>query len=235
MRFGVIIPVHNEHRLAILLGRFGFSAAPDVVVVDDGSTDDSIAVCARYPVTVLRHDRRRGVGAAIRTGLLHLKKSGYDAAVVMAGNNKDDPAEIPILVKAVEDGADYVQGSRYAAPSERGAFPPLRALLTRLAPILWSVRFGRRLTEVTNGFRSYRLSMLDHPDVKIEQEWLDRYELELYLHYKALALGFRFAEVPVSKVYPNDGRPVSKIRLFRNWDWWSFMRPLVLLTLGIRS
>lgn len=236
MKFGVVIPSYNEPRLAIVLSRFDFSITPHVVVVDDGTEDGSTEVCARYPVTLLRHERRSGVGAAIRTGLLHLRKNGFEVAVVMAGNNKDNPLEIPLLLEPIErNEADYVQGSRYATVGDLGAMPPVRWLITKMAPLPWSLRFGRWMTEVTSGFRAYRLSLLDHPKVDIEQSWLDRYELELYLQYKALALGYRYVEVPVTKVYPSDGQPVSKIKLFRNWDWWSFMRPLVLLTLRIRK
>ncbi len=245
MKFGVIIPVYNEPRLKLLLARFDYAVTPLVVVVDDCSTDGSIDACRDYPVTVLRHERRSFVGAGIRTGLNYLRAQGCDVAVVIAGNNKDNPAEIPRLLAAIEAGADYVQGSRYLGSSEPvlgasaraerlGAMPFFRKFLTFATPVLWSLRFGRKLTEVTNGFRAYRLSMLDDPRVNIEQSWLDKYELELYLQYKALATGRHYVEVPVSKVYPKDGLSISKIQLFRSWDWWSFMRPFVLLTLGLR-
>jgi glycosyltransferase involved in cell wall biosynthesis len=159
-KFGVIVPTYNESRLALLLRRFDFSVTPHVIVVDDGSTDGSTAVGSQYPVTLLRHERRTGVGAAIRTGL-------------------------------------------------------------------------RNSTDVTNGFRAYRLALLDDPRIDLSQAWLDRYELEYYLHYKVLSLGYRYAEVPVSKRYPADGLPTSKIRLSR--DYWSLLRPLVLLTLHVRK
>jgi dolichol-phosphate mannosyltransferase len=234
-RFGVVIPVHNEPRLALLLRRFDFTVTPHVIVVDDGSTDGSTEIAAQYPVVLLRHERRLGVGAAIRTGLLHLREQRFDVAVVMGGNNKDDPADIPILIEAIRAGHDYVQGSRYAAGATVRDMPLPRWLITRLLPFMWSIRFRRRFTEVTSGFRAYRLSILDHPAIRIGQSWLDRYELEHYLQYKVLQLGFRFTEAPVTKIYPKDGLSISKIRLFSNWDWWSLMRPFVLLTLRLKD
>lgn len=231
-RFGVIVPVFNEPRLALLLKRFDFRITPLVIVVDDGSNDGSIASAAEYPVTVLTHAKRSGVGAAIRTGLEHLKKNGAELAVVMAGNNKDDPAEIPSLLARIDAGADYVQGSRYLA-AEKGLHTPLkRRLIHRAVAVLWSVRFLRNLTDVTNGFRAYRLALLGDPRLDISQDWLDRYELEYYIHYKVLSLGYRYAEIPVSKVYPKDGQSTSKIRLAH--DYWSLLRPLFLLTLHLR-
>lgn len=231
--FAAVIPVHNEPRLALLLQRFDFQANPHVVVVDDGSTDACTAVCDQYPVIRLRHPQRRGVGAAIRTGLLHLQANGFETAVIMAGNNKDDPAEIPELLAALRAGADYVQGSRYAIAAHGEDTPFGRRLITRSVAALWSARFRRRLTDVTNGFRAYRLSMLDDPRIDITQAWLDRYELEYYLHYKILSLAYRYAEVPVTKRYPRDGLPTSKIQLSR--DYWSLLRPLILLTLRYRK
>jgi dolichol-phosphate mannosyltransferase len=225
--FGVIIPSHNEPRLALLLPKFSFPET-SVVVVDDGSTDESIDIARRLPVTVLQHEQRKGVGAAIRTGLQYLKSQGFDVAVVMAGNNKDHPKDIPALIAAIDSGADYVQGSRFLDHRLSKGTPLRRRMLTRLVAILWSLRFCRRLTEVTNGFRAYRLSLLDDPDIDISQSWLDRYELEFYLHYKVLSSGYKYSEVAVSKDYPNDGKPTSKIRLFR--DLWSLIRPIVLLT-----
>ena len=230
--FGVVVPVYNEPRLALLLRRFDFARTPRVLVVDDGSTDASSAVAGQYPVTLLRHERRTGVGAAIRTGLAHLRREGCPVAVVMAGNNKDDPTEIPALVAAVENGADYVQGSRYLVAAEARGTPLERRIVTRAVALLWSVRFARRLTDVTNGFRAYRLAILDDPRIDLAQTWLDRYELEYYLHYKVLSLGYRYAEAAVSKRYPIDNLPTSKIRLSR--DYWSLLRPLVLLTLHLR-
>jgi len=232
LKAGVVIPSFNEPRLALVLKRFDFASAPHVVVVDDGSTDDSATVVRGYPVTLLRHTQRRGVGAAIRTGLMELHQRGFEVAVVMAGNNKDDPAEIPMLLEAIRNGADYVQGSRFLGRGRSEGTPVPRRLITWGVAVMWSLRFGRKLTDAANGFRAYRLSLLKDPRIDISQDWLERYELEFYLHYKVLSLGYRYAEVPVAKIYPQDGMSVSKIRLSR--DIWSLMRPLVLLTLRLR-
>ena len=233
LKFGVVIPVYNESRLVKLLEKFDFEAAPHVVVVDDGSTDGCTDAASRYPVTVLRQERRTGVGAALRRGVNHLKAEGFDVAVIMAGNSKDDPSEIPVLLDAIARGADYVQGSRYQDPERARDTPFGRRLITRSVAWLWSVRFLRTLTDVTNGFRAYRLTLLDDPRIDISQEWLNRYEFEYYLHYKVLSLSSRYVEVPVWKRYPTDGLPTSKIRLAQ--DYWSLIRPLVLMTLGLKK
>jgi hypothetical protein len=99
-------------------------------------------------------------------------------------------------------------------------------------PLVFRILIRRAGTDVTNGFRAYRLALLDDPRIDITQAWLDHYELEYHIHYKALTLGHRTSEVAVSKSYPSVRGSYSKIRPFR--DWWSIVRPIVLLRLGLR-
>ena len=234
MKTGAIIPVYNEQdRIGGVLSRFTPGLVVEVVVIDDGSTDATAEILAAHGVTVIRHGERRGVGAGIRDGLLHLRARGFDAAVVMAGNGKDDPREIPLLTGPLLAGeADYVQGSRFLEGGSYRNLPPLRHAMILGYTLLWSAASSRRLTDVTNGFRAYRLRLLDDERIRIEQDWLETYELEYYLHYKALSLGYRFREVAVSKNYPSR-RKYTKIRPFM--DWWSIIRPILLLRFRIKS
>lgn len=94
------------------------------------------------------------------------------------------------------------------------------------SPFFWS--------DLTNGYRAYRIDFLDHPDINIHQAWLDRYEMEYYIHFKAIMLGFPVAEVPVQKSYPAEKKvSYSKIRPFV--DWWKMVRPMVYLFLRIKQ
>ena len=236
-KVAAIMPVFNEaHRIGALLERFDPGLVDMVLAVDDGSTDGSAKAISRCGLaTVLEHGKRRGVGAALRTGIRHAAASGCDTVVIMAGNGKDDPREIPVLLEPIRQGeADYVQGSRYLPGGLRTNTPVERLVSTRLFTFAWSVLMGRRLTDASNGFRAYRTSLFEDPRIDIEQDWLDRYQFEYYLHYKVLALGYRFREVAVSKVYPKGRRSsYSKIRPGR--DWWEIVAPLPALKLGLRK
>jgi len=88
-------------------------------------------------------------------------------------------------------------------------------------------------TDVTNGFRAYRVALLADPRIRFHEEWLDRYELEYYLHWKFIKLGYRVCEIPVSKTYPARRRDYSKIRPVV--DWWHMVRPVLLLALHLRT
>jgi dolichol-phosphate mannosyltransferase len=232
-RVAAILPLFNEGAAAADL----VCRMPDCVltayVVDDGSTDDGPALAEAAGATVIRLGRNRGIGAAIRAGLDAARAAGCDVAVVMAGNGKDRPEEIPNLLAGLDAGYDYIQGSRFMAGGESVNLPLVRGLLIHAFTLMFRILTGFAGTDVTNGFRAYRLSLLDDPRVRIQQQWLDRYELEYYIHWKAITLGYRVREVPVSKTYPARMQNYSKIRPVI--DWWHMVRPAVLLALNLRT
>src|SRR6185503_8172045 len=86
----------------------------ETLVVDDGSSDGTARVARERGATVLSLGAVMGVGAALRAGYRYAVDRGYDVAVVLAGNNKDAPEEIPLLLDPIAAGrADFVQGSRF--------------------------------------------------------------------------------------------------------------------------
>ena len=208
----------------------------DLAVMDDGSSDGSLDdAVARYGCVHLRNDRNRGIGFSIRKAIGYARESGYDILAIMAGNDKDDPAQIPRLIAPiVQEGGDFVQGSRYLPRGDFGNMPIYRQLATRfIHPGLFSLIVRRRITDSTNGFRAIRLSIFDDPRIDISQPWLDKYELEPYIFYKAIKLGYRVREVPVSKIYPAKELGYTKMKPITGW--WSILRPLFYLALGRRK
>ncbi len=231
-----IAPAYNElgkiEKVAAGLAALDFLDMP--IVVDDGSTDGCGEAAEEAGAIVVRHEARRGVGAAIRSGIDYARSHGADIIVILAGNGKDDPTQIPRLLDPIcDDDVDYVQGSRYLPGGERGKMPLHRTIGTRLYPVLMRLFTGHKCTEVTNGFRAYKASIFEDLDIDIWQECFDGYELELHLHIEAVTRG-KTAEVPVSKIYPKDGgyKRYTKIRLFS--DWWPILKPLVYHALRIR-
>jgi dolichol-phosphate mannosyltransferase len=229
-------PVLNEEvKIGEVVRRTPRPLVDEMLVIDDGCTDRSPEVARSLGATVLAMGRVAGVGAALRAGYKYALEKGYDVAVVMAGNNKDSPEEIPILLDPIADGrADFVQGSRFLKPDANfGPMPLYRKLATRVHPLIFSVVARKRVTESTNGFRALRTSMLKDPRIALEQSWLDEYELEPYLLFKAIRLGYGFAEVPVTKIYPPKKQGQTKMKPITGW--WSMLRPLVFLGLGLKE
>jgi dolichol-phosphate mannosyltransferase len=228
-------PVLDEERkIGSVLARVPRSLVDEMLVVDDGSTDGSAAVARSQGASIISMGRVAGVGAAIRAGYRYAQENGYDVAVVMAGNNKDAPEEIESLLEPIADGdADFVQGSRWlGARRDLGPMPFYRRVATRLHPILFSLFVGKRVTDSTNGFRAIRVAVLDDARIDLSQSWLDEYELEPYLYMKTIKLGYRTVEVPVTKTYPP--RALGQTKMKPVTGWWSMLRPLVYVGLGLR-
>jgi len=237
-----VIPVYNDTgNMAKVLARFRDGIVDEICVVVDCATEDELDEIGRSaakietPVHVIENEERKGVGYAIREGIEYALGNGYDVAVVMAANNKDDPGEIPRLLRPIlEEDCDYVQGSRFLPGGKRVKNPFLRGVFSRLYPFVWTLLTNVRCTDVTNGFRAYKLKIFSDKRIDIWQGWLDSYELEYYIHYKVLTLGYKTKEVPVSKVYPYRHKGgYSTISPFR--DWWKIVGPLVYLTLGVKD
>ena len=241
MRRLAIIPVYREiGKIGTVIERFSPESVDELcLVVDDPDEtilkeiDDS-RTRTLVPVTIIENPTRNGIGFAIKEGYRYALSHGFDLIVVMAGNGKDDPREIRRLTQPIlEDRYDYVQGSRFLPGGKGERTPFLRRIFTRLFPFAWTFLTGVRCTEVTNGFRAYKTSILQNPEINIWQDWLNGYELEYYLHYKVLTLGYRFTERPVSKIYSH-AKKESYSHISPLKDWQQIVGPIILLRLGRR-
>lgn len=226
----------NEgEKILRVLRKFNDHNLYDLLVIDDGSTDGVLtAPLPPGPITVIHNSETRGAGYGVRQILSYALEKGYVAVFFVSGNDKDLPEDINKFRSAIEDGYDFVQGSRYLPGGGFGRMPFYRTIATRiLHPFLFSIITGRLFTDSTNGFRAVRTKIVADQRLDLNQAWLDHYELEPYLFYKAVKLGYRVTEVPVTKIYPPRKEGYTKMRPFSGW--WSILRPLVYLGLRIRK
>ena len=236
LRVMAMAPVLDEEvKIREVVRRTPRPLVDEMLVIDDGSTDRSAEVARENGARVISMGRVAGVGAALRAGYAEAVKGGFDVAVVMAGNNKDSPEEIPLLLDPIADDlADFVQGSRFLkADANFGPMPFYRRIATRVHPLLFSLVARRWVSESTNGFRALHRRILEDPEINLDQSWLDEYELEPYLYLRSIRRGYRCTEVPVTKIYPP--KAIGQTKMKPITGWWSIIRPLVLLGLGIRK
>ena len=214
----VIIPVINEgNRLHSLLERMAaleIAGLADIVIVDGGSTDGSVdpTVLRRHSVGgLLVYSGDAGLSAQLQVAYAFALDQGYESIITIDGNDKDDPEAIPRFLEKLNEGFDFVQGSRFLPGGFHENTPPSRLLAVRLihAPIL-SIASGYRWTDTTQGFRGYSSRMLADPEVGVFREIFCQYSLLMYLSWIAPKLSYRIVEVGTRRLYPK-GNTATKI------------------------
>ncbi len=164
----------------------------DLLVVDDGSTDDTAAVAAARGVPVVRHPFNLGVGAALQTGFRWALAHGYGVAVQLDADGQHDPRYVDVLLDPVLAGeCDVAIGSRYVAASAYRA-PWSRRLGMRLFSAVVRAALGQRISDTTSGFRAYGRAVMAVCQHDFPKDFPDA-PLLIMLARR----GFRLREVPV--------------------------------------
>ena len=195
-----------------------YSDLVDIIVADGGSTDGSLNPALMEETGAKALLVKTGPGklsSQMRMAFDYTMEEGYEGVIVIDGNGKDGLDAIPRFVKALEDGWDHVQGSRFIPGGRHENTPLSRYLAVRLlhAPLI-SLASGFHYTDTTNGFRAYSRRLLLDPAVDLFRPCFDRYQLHYHLAIEAAAGGFRVLEIPVSRVYPTNGKTPTKIKGF---------------------
>ena len=220
--FCVVIPLINEgERIKNLLARMAACDIPshaDIIIVDGGSTDGSLALDALQQAGVRGLLVKTGPGklsAQLRCAYAFALDQGYEGIVTIDGNDKDDPDAIPRFIEAMKQGVDFVQASRFVAGGVAENTPASRDFAIRFihAPLL-SLSSGFKWTDTTQGFRAYSRKLLLDPRVAPFRDVFMTYELLAYLSFRAPKLGFQCVELPTVRRYPK-GEVPTKISAFK--------------------
>ena len=217
MTFCAVIPTYNNARTVADSVNRTLAVCPQVIVVNDGSTDDTLAVLEplKENIQLITYPRNRGKGHALRLGLEAARKAGYDYAVTLDSDGQHSPEEIPTLVAAAEDDNTLVVGRRNI---QADGMPAGNTFANRFSNFWFRLQTGIRLPDTQTGFRLYPLNLL--PCLALLTA---RYESELELLVFSAWRGVRLVPVSVSVSYPAD-----RVTHFR--PFWDFFRISLLNT-----
>src|SRR5438128_12065788 len=146
MRRVAIIPVFREiGKIGTVMEKFNLDSVDEICLVVDNPDEtilreiDESRRKTQIPVTIIENPTRNGIGFAIKRGYRYALSQGFDLIVIMAGNGKDDPREIPRLTEPIsKKGIDYVKGSRFLPGGKGESSPFFRSISTQLVALFAS-------------------------------------------------------------------------------------------------
>jgi len=203
VRVLVVLPTYDEaSNIVEVLERLR-AAVPEatVLVVDDASPDGTAdlveSVAERLgPVSVMRRPAKSGLGSAYRDGFRQGMQEGFDVLVEMDSDLSHDPAALPTLLAAVENGASLALGSRYVPGGSIPDWSWHRRALSRWGNRYAALVLGNRLADATSGYRAYAATALAEIDFHTVQA--DGYGFQIEMAYRVQRTGGRIEEIPIS-------------------------------------
>jgi glycosyltransferase involved in cell wall biosynthesis len=194
-----LIPAFNEAARVGEVVKRTIPLVSQVVVVDDGSADNTAEVASAAGATVLRHEQNRGKGAAIVTALEFFAKSDAEFAVFLDADGQHDPEEIPKFVEAAcAMSADIVVGTRM---TETRDMPVVRKLTNQFTSWITSKLARQTIPDSQCGFRLIRRSVLPHAQLSSS-----RFETETEMLIQASRAGHKITNVPIRTIYGSAAR-----------------------------
>ena len=196
------IPVYNEARYVPDVLDEVRRYSHDILVVDDGSTDETPMLLARQPVEVARHAVNRGYGRSMQDMLRWAACGGYDWLITMDCDRQHEPASIPQFIERIgRNDADVISGSRYLDLDGSDAPPADRQAINRDITLELNARLDLSLTDAFCGFKAYRIEACASLPLDV-----DGYDFPMQFWVQAVASGLRIVEIPVRLIYNDPTR-----------------------------
>jgi glycosyltransferase involved in cell wall biosynthesis len=206
----IIIPAFNEEQsLSEVLNSIALTCPHEIIVVDDGSSDNTFMVAKAHPrVRVIRHILNRGYGAAVITGF-EIARS--DIIVTIDADGQNDPKEIPELIQPIISGmADVVIGSRFLKELNELRISLIKQIGEKFIGFVLRKKYGVKITNSQSGFKAIRKEVLRVILPLMEE----RFGFNTEFLVKTIKHGFKVVETPKKETMRKHGK--SKIKVFRD-------------------
>ncbi|MFH1563962.1 MAG: glycosyltransferase family 2 protein [Nitrospirota bacterium] len=201
MKILVIIPAYNEEENIARVISQAKKNTPNVIVIDDGSTDNTVKIAGLSGAKVLSHPFNLGYGSTLLTGYKYAFEKGYDFVIQLDADGQHDPGSIKKLFAPIENNsADIAIGSRFL---EQGGYHPpfLRKIGISLFSVIVSRIIRQRITDPTSGFQAINKKVIEFYNSEFFPPDYPDADVLIGLHFA----GFRITEVGV-KMYPKQGK-----------------------------
>ena len=206
MRTVIVIPAHNEAKSISNLVKAIIELGYDVIVVDDGSVDDTAILAKTQGAQVISTHKKSGKGNALRLAFAQALQQNYDAVITLDGDGQHAPSDIVNFLECYQKShADIISGDRMHNPV---GMPWIRRMTNGFMSWLISVVCRQRITDTQCGFRLITAKVLKSIDLKCND-----FEIETEILIKASKKGFRIASAPIQTIYRDE---VSKINPLRD-------------------
>jgi len=192
----VVIPAYNvESTIAEVVSQVSQFIDPDqIIVINDGSIDQTGIVAENAGVLVLHNQVNQGKGFSLKKGFRHAIENGYDAVITIDGDLQHDPQEIPKFINCyIKTIADLVLGDR---TGDLSSMPLDRQFINKTTSLIISILTGQRVRDSQSGYRLIKTNVIKK--IKLAS---NRYETESELLVKALLTGCKIAHVSIKTIY----------------------------------
>jgi glycosyltransferase involved in cell wall biosynthesis len=205
-----VMPAYNAERtLAATLADVPVGSVDEVILVDDGSKDRTVAVARAMGLTVIEHPRNRGYGGNQKTCYRHALAHGADVVVMIHPDYQYDSRVIPHAVGIIELGiCDVVLGSRIRSRHEAlaGGMPPYKYICNRFLTAAENLALGQNLGDFHSGFRVYRREVLERIPFEGNS---DDFVFDTEFLVQAVRFGFRLGDIPVPVRYFDEASSIN--------------------------
>lgn len=206
----VVMPAYNAAQTLVDTYR---RIPPDqvdlVILVDDGSIDDTVTVARDLDLELIVHPHNAGYGANQKTCYMEALRRGADIVIMLHPDGQYDPDIIPQMIDAVRSGrGDFVMGSRFLPPRSAlaGGMPRYKYYANRFLTAVENMAMGTQLSECHTGYRAYSRRLLETvPFLRNSNDFV----FDTQMIFQAAHFGFRFAEVPVTTKYFDEASSIS--------------------------
>jgi glycosyltransferase involved in cell wall biosynthesis len=203
----IVIPAFNEEKYIEDVLRKIETYTDQIIVVDDGSRDQTFGLAQKFAQYSLRHPLNLGKGATLKTGCeFAFGHLGAEAVILMDSDDQHDPVELPVFLQKLQEGNQVVFGARQI----HGDMPLLRAFFNRFASLLILILFGRYIQDIPSGYKALSRSAYE------KLKWNARdYAVEMEIAARTAKSTLQFTTTPIKTIYHDFNRGMTHLDMLK--------------------